>query len=149
MWNNFEFKDKKLYCYVKKALCNKEGIEVNNEKINQYCKDTLITDVFMEANGVGLASVLMLKKILSSNINLRAYNVSIQKETRILSHYEFVQKYFIFDANFKNDKEYSQLINDATSYATEAENKHKKDAIDVCCAAANIIKQKYSSFLYQ
>jgi len=40
------------------------------------------------------------------------------------------------------------FINDATSYTKAGDNKHKKDAIDVLCSAAAIIKIKYAKVLY-
>ena len=102
-----------------------------------------------EANGVGLAAVISINNLISNFCEVKAYNVSIPKETRILSHYEFVKKYFIFDANYESDSDYKQLISDATTYIKEGENKHKKDAIDVLCAAANVIKKMYSEIIYQ
>lgn len=141
--------ENKIYCYVKKCICNKNGIEANNDKVVELTKALRIEKVFIEANGVGLAAVISINNLISNFCEVKAYNVSIPKETRILSHYEFVKKYFIFDANYESDLDYKQLISDATTYVKEGENKHKKDAIDVLCAAANVIKKMYSEIIYQ
>lgn len=141
-------KDSHVYCYVTKAICNKNGIEINTEAIKELSVETLTEDIFIESNGVGLASILLLKNTFNNNTNIRTFHSSQQKEVRILSHYEFVKKYFIFDSNYKDDKEYNQFITDLTSYIKEGDNTHKMDAIDVCCSAANIVKQKYRSILF-
>ena len=40
------------------------------------------------------------------------------------------------------------MIDDLTKYKKEGDNKHMKDAMDVLCLAASILKVKYSKFLY-
>lgn len=40
-------------------------------------------------------------------------------------------------------------IQDLTTYTKAGDNKHRKDAIDVLCSAAAIIKIKYAKILYQ
>ena len=104
--------------------------------------------ILYESNGVGLAAILLIKKRIGQHRQLIPYNATINKDVRILSHYEFVQKYFYFDENYKQNEEYRLFIHDLTSYSKEGDNKHKKDAIDVCCAAANAIKAKYHKLLY-
>ena len=85
---------------------------------------------------------------MGKNQKLTAFNATQNKDVRIFSHYEFVQKHFIFDEKYKDNSEYFSFINDLTSYSKDGDNKHKKDAIDVMCSAANIIKIKYRSVLY-
>ena len=77
-----------------------------------------------------------------------SFAATINKEVRIFSHYEFVQKYFVFDINYEQNAEYKSFINDLTSYSKEGDNKHKKDAIDVLCSAASILKIKYKRVLF-
>lgn len=137
-----------LYCYVKDVICNKDGIEANTDRICETAKDHLIEHIYIESNGVGLAAVLLLKKKISQNVALKPFNSSEQKETRILSNYEFIKRHFIFDSNYENNKEYLVFLNDLTSYMKEGTNDHKKDAIDVLCSAAKIIKLKYAKYLY-
>ncbi len=62
--------------------------------------------------------------------------------------YDLSLVFFIFDSNYENNKEYLVFLNDLTSYMKEGTNDHKKDAIDVLCSAAKIIKLKYAKYLY-
>jgi len=62
-----------------------------------------------------------------------------------------VKKFFVFDINYKSNPEYHNYINDLTGYVKSNENnvnKHKIDAIDSACLAANIIKLKYHKTIY-
>ena len=140
--------DGQIKCFVKYALCNKYGIEVNTQHIYNQCRDLKIDEVFIESNGVGLAAVLLLKKILPKHIQVKAFPSTEEKEVRILSNYEFIRDYFIFDSNYANDEQYSQFIRDLTTYSKEDDNKHKKDAIDVLSTAAKLIKVKFGDLLY-
>lgn len=140
--------DGQIKCFVKAALCNKDGIEVNGEHILARCRNLKIDEVFIESNGVGLAAVLLLKKILPHHIQVKAFPSTEDKEVRILSNYEFIRDYFIFDSNYANDEQYSQFLRDLTTYAKEDDNKHKKDAIDVLSTAAKLVKVKFGDLLY-
>ncbi|HPV20411.1 MAG TPA: phage terminase large subunit, partial [bacterium] len=134
---------------VRDVIHNTNGIEANAERIIDKMKFNCTEQIFIESNGVGLAAVLLIKKMLSQHQKLSAFPSTENKEVRIFSHYEFVQKYFIFDKEkSETDAEYKAFISDLTSYSKEGDNKHKKDAIDVICGAANIIKLKYSKILY-
>lgn len=138
-----------IVCYVKDVVHSTYGIEANTERIVDKAKQYELEQLFYESNGVGLAAVLLIKNRLNTHQKLNAFNSSINKQTRILSHYEFVQKYFVFDKNYENNAEYKSFINDLTSYKKEGDNKNKKDAIDVMCSAASIIKIKYKNILYK
>lgn len=140
--------DGQLGCFVKDVIHTKDGIEVVTERYIMKSRLLYIEETFLEANGVGLGAYLLLKKDISNHSVVKPFTSTIQKEVRILSHYEFVKKYFIFDINYKNNPEYHSFIKHVTSYEKEGENKNKKDAIDSLCSAANIIKIKYKQFLY-
>ena len=62
--------------------------------------------------------------------------------------FEFVQKFFVFDAGFEAKPEYKAFISDVTNYRKDGDNQHRKDAIDVLCSAANILKIKFKNLLY-
>lgn len=141
------FEDKFAF-YVRDIIHNPNGIEANAERVIDKCKKHLIEQVFIESNGVGLAAVLLVNKIKSQHLKLSPIVSSENKEVRILSHFEFVRDYFIFDSNYESNPEYKMFINDACGYVKEGDNKHKKDAIDVLCLAANILKVKYSKIIY-
>lgn len=140
--------DGQLSCFVKDAICSKEGIEVVNERLIEKARINHIEEIFLEVNGVGTASYLLLKRDLSNHAFVKPFTVSIPKETRILSHYEFVKKYFVFDVNYKSNPDYLTLINHITGYQREGDNKNKKDAIDSLASAASILKIKYKNLLY-
>jgi len=140
--NNFAF-------FVRDIIHSTHGIEANTERIIDKVKENKTEQIFIESNGVGLAAVLLIKKMLSVHQKLSAFPAIINKEVRILSHFEFVQKYFIFDENlYKTNDEYRLFITDLCGYTREGDNKHKKDAIDVLCSAAAILKIKYSKIIY-
>ena len=140
--------DGQIGCFVKDVIHSKEGIEVVTERYIMKSRLQHIEQSFLEANGVGLAAYLLLKKDVSNHSEVKPFQSTIQKEVRILSNYEFVKKYFIFDENYKNNIEYYTFIKHVVAYEREGENKNKKDAIDALCSAANILKIKYKQFLY-
>ena len=59
-----------------------------------------------------------------------------------------VKKHFVFDENYKSNKEYEAFIKHLTAYEKEGDNKHKADAIDNASMVAKVIKTKYKSLLY-
>lgn len=140
--------DNQLSCFVKDVIHSKDGIEITNERIIMKSRLNYIEEIFLEVNGVGTASYLLLKKDLSNHAKVKPFTVSIPKETRILSHFEFVKKYFVFDENYKSNPEYYEFIKHVTGYVKDGENKNKKDGIDSLCSAASILKIKYKNMLY-
>jgi hypothetical protein len=140
--------DGQLGCFVKDVIHSKEGIEVITERYIMKSRLLHIEQSFLEANGVGLAAYLLLKKDVSNHSEVKPFTSTIPKEVRILSNYEFVKKYFVFDENYKSNPEYKLFIDHVIKYEREGENKNKKDAIDGLCSAASILKIKYKQFLY-
>lgn len=140
--------DEQLCCFVKDVIHSKDGIEITNDRIAMKSRETHTEEIFLEVNGVGTAAYLLLKKDLSNHAIVKPFTVSIPKEVRILSNYEFIKKYFIFDIDYKNNPEYKTFIAHVTGFEKEGENKNKKDAIDSLASAANILKIKYKNFLY-
>ena len=60
-----------------------------------------------------------------------------------------MQANFIFDKQkYDSDQEYKLFVKDLTEYTKEGDNKNKKDAIDVLCSAASVMKIKYQKILY-
>jgi len=137
-----------IVCYVKDVIHSTYGIEANTERIIYKTKEQGLQELYYESNGVGIAAILLIKNRLNEHQRLRGFASTINKEVRILSHYEFVQKYFVFDSNYEQNPEYKSFISDLVSYSKEGDNKHKKDSIDVLCSAAHILKVKYKTMLY-
>lgn len=140
--------DGRIVCYVKDIIHSTSGIEANAERIPLKIIEHGIESFFIESNGVGLAAALLIKKALPANVSYAPFHSSINKETRILSHYEFVKKFFVFDINYKSNPEYHNYMNDLTGYVKAGDNKHKIDAIDSACLAANIVKLKYHKVIF-
>ena len=140
--------DGQVVFYVKDVIHSTTGIEANTERVLDKMHEFGCQDLFYESNGVGLAAVLLIKNRLRAWQKIHAFNSTINKEVRIFSHYEFVQKFFVFDADFEKNPEYKMFISDVTNYRKDGDNKHRKDAIDVLCSAANIMKIKFKNLLY-
>jgi hypothetical protein len=140
--------DGRIAFHVRDVIHSTSGIEANTERVLDKMHEWGCEDLFYESNGVGLAAVLMIKNRLRTGQKIHAFNSSINKEVRIFSHFEFVQKFFIFDADFETKPEYKSFISDVTNYRKDGDNKHRKDAIDVLCSAANILKIKFKNLLY-
>jgi len=143
-----DFSNKKLTCYVKDCICNEAGIIANTGLIINKLHQYMIDECIVEANGVGLAAVLTLKEKIQGLTKLLPFTSTEPKEVRILSNYEFVQKHFVFDSNYKSNPQYYQFIKDLTSYYIKGNNNHKMDAIDVLCSAAKVLKVKFGSVIY-
>lgn len=142
-----KFNDR-ITCFVRNPVHTTDGIEASIERIALRVIENECEAVFLEDNGIGLAAAFLLKKKLPVNVQFAPFHSSMNKIERILAHYEFVKKFFVFDQNYKNDKEYLSFINDATGFLKDGDNKHKIDAIDVLCSAANIVKLKFHKIIY-
>jgi len=135
--------------FVRDVIHSTSGIESKTSRIIDKANDNKTEQIYIESNGVGLAAVILLRKQIGQHKKITPFPSTINKEIRIYSHYEFVKRYFFFDkSKYDSDPEYRLFINDATSYTKAGDNKHKKDAIDVLCSAAAIIKIKYAKVLY-
>lgn len=140
--------DHQLTCFVKDVIHTKDGIEVTNERAIEKSRLNYMEDIYLEANGVGSAAYYLLKRDLANHASVKPFTVRIPKETRILSNYEFVMKYMVFDKNYKDNPEYHLFMKHITGYEKEGDNKHKMDALDSLCSAAAILKIKYKKLLY-
>lgn len=137
-----------LSVFVKDVIHSKDGIEVVTERTVEKSRQHFIEETFLEVNGVGTGAYLLLKRDLLNHSKVKPFNSTVNKEVRILSHYEFVKKYFIFDSNWKSNPEYKMFLTHVTGYEREGDNKHKLDSLDVLCSAASILKVKYKALLY-
>ena len=140
--------EKKVVCFVKDIIYCKDGVEVVNQVIIDKSRNNFIEEVFLEVNGLGVASYVLLKRDLSNTTTVKPFTSTMPKEARILSNSEFVKNHFIFDENYKSNQQYANFIKDVTGYDREGTNLHRKDAIDSLCACANIVKIKYKGLLY-
>jgi len=140
--------DNQLSIYIKDVIHSKDGIEVVNERSAEKSRELFMEEIYLEVNGVGSGAYYLLKRDLSNHAKIKPFTSTINKEVRILSHYEFVKKYFVFDKSYKSNPEYAEFIRHVSGYEREGENKNKKDAIDALCSMAYILKIKYKKLLY-
>lgn len=140
-----------IKAYIRDVLHNTHGIEANSTRIVDRVNTHNIEHVIFETNGVGLAAYITVKKMLNENKKITAYTSHVDKETRILSNYEFIRDFFIFDEKYRDNPEYNAFMSDLCNYSAEkegrSENKHRMDAIDVLSAASGVIKLKYKNIL--
>lgn len=140
--------DGRIVCFVKDVIHSTAGIEANATRVTEKAIEQGIEAFFIENNGVGLAAAILIKNKLPANVQYAPFHSSIKKETRIISHYEFIKKFFVFDEKYRKNPEYHHFINDLTGYVKDGDNKHKFDAIDVLSSAANIVKLKYHKIIF-
>lgn len=144
-----------LKVYVLDALCNVDGIMANTLRVIEKCREWGLDDLFIEANGVGLASVVDLQD-QTENTDMLPFTSSENKDVRILSNYEFIRKFFVFPTSLnpkyegdKGSEDFTVFFSDLTTYIKNGKNLHKKDAIDVLCRAASIVKLRFFDLLYR
>ena len=131
------------------VIYTKAGIESTNEELNDKIEKWGIEQIFIESNGVGRAMMIHTKqKLRVETCQIIPYNQKINKEGKINSFYEFVRDYCEFDENYKSYDQYELFIEHIIGYSRENNNAHKKDAIDVVCSAAQILKVKYRELIY-
>ena len=136
---------------VKDVIYSKSGIEALTDTIIQKLHDNLIEETFIEANGVGLASYVLLKKAIENHTKIKPFTTSENKETKILSNFESIIRYLSFSNKYKDNEQYSMFIQHLTSYQKDNEknvNKHKMDAIDNAAMVAKAFKIKYVKELF-
>lgn len=143
-----DFNGKIPTVYVKKVVHNKMGIIANTPQIKQNLEQLCIDECIVEKNGLGIGAIIDLANAIKSTCKVIPVNENANKEGRILSNYEFVRDYFVFDSNYMNDPQYESFIRNLTSYNVSGDNTHRKDAIDSCCSTAILIKTKFSKILY-
>lgn len=140
--------ENKLSVVVKDIIYSKNGIESLTDTIKDKLREHFIEDTFLEVNGVGVASYFLLKKEIENHTTIKPFTTTENKEAKILSNFEFIKKYFIFDINYKLNTEHNQFITHLTGYSKEGDNKHKLDAIDNASMVAKVLKTKYKTLLY-
>jgi predicted phage terminase large subunit-like protein len=133
----------KIRAYVRSVIHSTDGMQSTVNRIGQRLIYHKTENIYYEINGVGLAAALLQESNKPDETTIKPFSSNENKEVRVLSYYEFIQAYFIFDENYKDDPEYKAYIDDLTSYVKAGDNKHRKDAIDNTSTAAKILKLKY------
>lgn len=136
---------------VRDVIYSKDGIESLTDRIVEKLHENLIEEVLLEVNGVGLASYMLVKREIENHCKAVPFTTKENKEVKILSNYEGVIKYMVFDDNYKSNAEHSNFISHLTSYKrdkNESQNKHKLDAIDNASMAVKAFKLKFANVLY-
>ena len=73
----------------------------NSPRVADRCRSYAIEDLFVESNGVGLASVVDLHNKIAAFTNLRPFASTEEKEVRILSNFEFIKSHFVFSSKIR------------------------------------------------
>ena len=135
--------------HVVDVVHSKEGTSANTPRIVDRLTSHMIERIFVEGNGVGVAMLSELRAQKPEGTTIQGYKERMNKEQKINAYFEFVRDFFTFDEEkYKTDPEYKSFIKHLTTYAKEGQNKNRKDALDVCCAAARNLKNRYSSYIF-
>jgi phage terminase large subunit len=140
----------KLQFFVSDVVYSGNGIESLSEPILDKLRHNACEECYLEVNGLGLAAFLLLKSKIENHISIKGFQTTENKEVKILSNYEFIQKNFTFRSDYKEFPEYNKFIDHLTGYMKDEplQNKHKMDAIDCLSMGAKVAKAKYKSVLY-
>lgn len=140
--------EEKLFFYVNEVIHTTDGIEAVTERLPEYISRNETSELYIEANGLGLAMVIGAKrKLKEMDIKIVPVTAKENKLARILGQYEKIISRFIFNSN--QNKEYKLYIKHLTGFAKDASNSNSKDAIDNTSLASKILDVKYRKILYK
>jgi len=143
------YRDGIFRVHVADVVHSKEGTSANTPRVVDRLRSNKIERIFVEGNGVGVAMLSELRVQRPEGTTVQGYKERMNKDQKINAYFEFVRDFFTFDEDkYRDDKEYRDFIKHLTTYAKEGQNKNRKDALDVCCAAARNIKNRYSSYIF-
>lgn len=142
--------EEKLFFYVNEVMHTTDGIEAVTERLPEYISRNETSELYIEANGLGLAMVIgARRKLKEMDIKIVPITAKENKLARILGQYEKIISRFIFNSNQNQNKEYKLYIKHLTGFAKEASNSNSKDAIDNTSLASKILDIKYRKILYK
>jgi hypothetical protein len=135
--------------HVYDVIHSDKGFDFLSELIHDKAIETGVSDVVVEKNGVGLATVFRLSQLnFEKKYTLIPYYTTENKIVKILRTYEFIQMHFSFNSAFENGNTMERrFLKDLTTYSQHGNNNHKSDAIDVCASASVILRKKYQKLL--
>lgn len=140
--------ESKLTVHIYDVIHTNNGFEYAVPLIHDLAVNTNVDEVYFEKNGVGLATGVSLKNLNTENkYKLTPYHTTDNKEAKILTHYEFVRDRFTFNVEYQSSRFFMEFIHHLTRYSSQQVQKHKRDAIDVCCSATKILKIMYKNLL--
>jgi hypothetical protein len=137
--------DNNIRAVVRDVILTRDGLEVACALVKERCKQNKTQVAFVENNGVGAAACYMLKDV--DNTEIRPYTATENKVVRILSNYEFIRKFYIFDANYKESQQYNEFLRHLISLSKDGKNKND-DSADVLSASGEVLMAKYENVIY-
>lgn len=137
--------DNSLRIVVKDVLFSKDGLQACCERVKDKFRKNHSEQAFIETNGIGMAAYILLKD--SETTDVKPYTNKVEKMVRILSNYEIIKKYYIFDVNYKENSDYYSFARNLFSLVKEGTNKND-DSADVLSASAEVVKAKYGDLIY-
>ena len=141
--------DEYLMFRLNDVIYTTDGVESTNERLLDKLRENNTEQIFIEGNGVGKAFIIHLKLSNETECELKPYSQKMNKEAKIASYYEFVRDRFYYAEDYENNKDYVRYISHLTKYDVDGTNTHSKDAMDVSCSAAQILKAKYKELIYK
>lgn len=137
-----------LMVHVLDVVHTNEGIEHVAGRIHDKARKWKMSEVAFEKNGVGLAAGITLKNLnIDNGYRLIPFHSKINKDIRIGANYEFVKSNYIFKSDYNASEEYSLFMHHLTIFSTSEKNTGRRDAIDVCCTSARLLKLAYPALI--
>src|SRR5690606_32225919 len=125
MFNKVITVDGKIQVYVSDVIYSGIGIEALSDTILEKLSENQSEQAYLEINGVGLASFLLLRQKISEHVEIKGFQTTENKDVKILSNYEFIQKYFTFRKDYKDFPQYAKFMEHLSEYLKDGDNKHK------------------------
>lgn len=140
----------KFNVHIDDVIHSNTGYEEISEAAYFKALEYQTENIYVEKNGVGLATFQKLKQLIQPDdrINLKPFAMTENKQAKILSCFEFIVRYFSFNASYERQADYRKFINHLTTYTSAGNNAHTLDALDNCANASLIIRRLYSKIIY-
>lgn len=140
----------KFNVHIDDVIHSNSGYEEITEAAYFKALELKTENVYVEKNGVGLATALKFKQLIQPDdlMKMKPFAMTENKQAKILGAYEFIMRYFSFSASYESSHDYRKFINHLTTYATAGNNAHTLDAMDNCANASLIIRRLYSKLIY-
>jgi len=138
----------KFRVHITDVVHSNKGFEFVSELVHTKAIEHGTNEIIFEKNGVGLGTGIKLKQLnINNDYKLTPYHTTDNKDARILNNYEFVRKYYTFDSEYQKNIFYKHFMNDLTTYTSTGNNTHKKDAMDVVCSSAKILRIRFDKYI--
>lgn len=135
--------------YLHDVLFNKEGTNINEDRVVNMIKESNVKHVGIEGVLTWIEVVKRIRKRLEiDNVDceVRALKPRVKKHTRIYNRASFIKNNFVFRADYANFPEYAAFMKELMSYQkvqTAGESAKHDDAPDVLEMIANYYERTF------